>query len=62
MVWVGPCWHQSSISTCSGPTAWSPSAVKRDSLALATHPLVVGPGGVGHWSFQVGAVPPIGAS
>ena len=58
---VWPCWHQSSISTCSLPTIWLPWIWRRESRALVTQPCVF-PGGVGQLSLNVGAVPPIGAS
>ena len=60
--WLGCCWHQSLMSTCSGPVLTSPLAWSRDSRPLTTQPSVVGPGGVGQASFQTGAVPPIAAS
>ena len=66
--WLGYCWHQSSISTCSGPVIRFPDAVSRERRPLTTHPSLVGPGGVGHGSDstpgvpQRGAVPPIAAS
>src|SRR5439155_1717439 len=44
--WLGNCWHQSLISTCSGP-AELPLAWNRDRRPLTTHPSVVAPGGVG---------------
>jgi hypothetical protein len=59
--WLGNCWHQSSISTCSGP-AVLPAAVSRDRRPLTTQPSSVAPGGVGHVSPHRGAVPPIAAS
>ena len=62
MEWLGNCWHQSSTSTCSLPVMVLPLAVRRDTRADTRHPSVVAPGGVGQASFQVGAVPPIGAS
>ena len=68
-MWLGYCWHQSLMSTCSGPVATSPGpAVSTESRPLTTHPSLVGPGGVGHGSLvapglpQTGAAPPIGAS
>src|SRR5476651_1901682 len=60
--WLGNCWHQSLIRTCSVPVITLPAAVSFDSRPLTTQPSVVGPGGVGQASFQTGAVPPIGAS
>ena len=62
MEWLGNCWHQSLISTCSEPVITFPDAVRRDSRALTRQPSVVGPGGVGQLSPQVGGTPPIGAS
>ena len=60
--WLGYCWHQSLIRTCSGPVLTSPLTGSRDSRALTRHPSVVGPGGVGQASPQRGAVAPIAAS
>jgi hypothetical protein len=60
--WLGYCWHQSLISTCSGPVIWLPFAVRRERRALTTQPSPVGPGGVGQVSPHVGGEPPIGAS
>ena len=62
MEWLGNCWHQSSISTCSAPVMTLPLAVSLESRAETRQPSVVGPGGVGHASFQRGAVPPMAAS
>ena len=62
MLWLGYCWHQSSISTCSGPVITLPLAVSFDSRPLTTQPSPVAPGGVGQVSPQRGAVPPIAAS
>src|SRR2546428_13916894 len=65
--WLGNCWHQSLISTCSGP-AELPLAWNRDRRPLTTHPSAVAPGGIGHGSESApaephfGAVPPISAS
>ena len=53
--WLGNCWHQSSMRTCSGPLMVVPLTVNRDRRALATQPSVVGPGGVGQVSPQRGA-------
>jgi hypothetical protein len=39
-----------------------PEIVSRDRRPLTTQPSVVGPGGVGHASFHLGAMPPIAAS
>jgi len=39
-----------------------PLICNRDTRADTKQPSVLGPGGVGQQSFQVGAVPPIGAS
>ena len=44
MEWLGNCWHQSSISTCSVPVIGRPSPVRRDRRPLTTQPSVVGPG------------------
>src|ERR671912_1880036 len=59
--WLGYCWHQSSISTCSGPLIWLPEAVRRDSPPQTTQPSPVGPGGVGHGSESPPGVPQRGA-
>jgi hypothetical protein len=49
-VWLGYCWHQSSISTCSPPTMVLPVglASNRDNRPLTTQPSDVEPGGEGH--------------
>ena len=60
--WLGNCCPQALMSTLSGPDITFPLAVRRESRPLTTQPSVFGPGGVGHPSFQTGAVPPIGAS
>jgi hypothetical protein len=58
--WLGHCWHQSLMSTCSltadgGP----PMFVSFDRRPLTTQPLPVGSA---HVSLNTGANPPIGAS
>ena len=36
MEWLGNCWHQSVISTCSAPVITLPLACSRDSRPLTT--------------------------
>src|ERR671910_473572 len=59
--WLGYCWHQPSISTCSDPLIWLPEAVRRDSRPETTQPSAVGPGGVGHGSESTPGAPQRGA-
>ena len=44
MEWLGYCWHQSSISTCSVPVIVLPAACSRESRPLTTQPSAVGAG------------------
>ena len=44
--WLGNCWHQSLISTCSDVAVF-PLAVRRDSRPLTTQPSATAPGGSG---------------
>src|SRR5262245_51775550 len=61
--WLGYCWlHWLLIRTCGDPTTTSPDSWIRMSFPVTTQPSVVGPGGVGHASFHLGAVPPGRAS
>src|SRR5215210_8135576 len=60
--WLGYCWHQSSISTCSAPVIALPLACSRDRRPLTTQPSAVAPGGVGHGSEYTPGVPHLGAA
>src|SRR5712692_5634807 len=48
--WLGNCWHQSSINTCSLAVQSAPTAVSRERWPLIMQPSVVAPGGVGQGS------------
>src|SRR5205814_4174355 len=63
MEWLGYCWHQSLMSTCSVPVHWLPLAVSLDSRALTTQlPPFAPPSMVLQLSLYTGAVRPSGAS
>ena len=59
--WLGNCWHQPSMSTCSGPVIALPAARRRETRPLTTQPSVFGPGGVGQLSAVPFTVPQRGA-
>jgi hypothetical protein len=58
-VWLGYCWHQSSIRSCF--VVVLPVSVGFTSLPLTTQPLLVAPGGFGHGSLSAPAEPHRGA-
>ncbi len=60
--WVGLCWHQSSMKTCSGPVITSPDAVNRERRAAAGQPSGDAPGGSGQGSDSTPGVPYFGAA